>query len=269
MLTQIQIEQFQRDGCLLIPGVLSKDHVRTLRAFFLPRLECVKHSTRLPGDSDGIMVDIFNRNPEISWLLFHQPTINILRSLLGPDFGVLRECCAHFNKFGRTWHKDTTGLERAGQKFQWDHDFMMVQVAYYLQDNSFEHGGGLDVVPGTHRKPDEFAATYGSPPTVWARLRRRLLGDRSPGGAMSVPSRAGDAVIFDLRINHRATQRRKEPDSEDNKKIAVFIECSSNTRHVQGFHRFNQNQPNYPHLSGYEYSPELLSQARQAGISLF
>jgi hypothetical protein len=102
----------------------------------------------------------------------HKPTIEILRKLLGNDFVVLRECAAHFQGFGG-WHKDTTSQEFAGHLFQWSENYLMVEVAYYLQDNDEEYGGGLDVEPGSHRKPDSHVVKRSSNP--WILKSHRIM----------------------------------------------------------------------------------------------
>lgn len=109
-----------------MPGVVTADAVRQLRAFFRPNFG--DPAVRKPGDTDRILFDIFNRFPEVRWLLFHPPTIAVLRDLLGPDFVVVRESSAHHMQYG-DWHKDTTSQEKAGHMFQWDSDYRMVEVA--------------------------------------------------------------------------------------------------------------------------------------------
>src|SRR6185437_11613372 len=126
------------------------------------------------------------------------PVVKILKSLLGEDYVKLPEDAAALNSFGG-WHKDTTSLERAGYRFHYQDDFLMVGIAYYLQDNTQRYGGGLDVETGSHREPRR--------PHIARRAIRklgRLVGRRSDaatkdGGAnkvVSIPSKAGDLVIF-------------------------------------------------------------------------
>src|SRR5262249_13566498 len=139
MLTTEQIKSFHKNGYVLVPNVLTAEQVALLRTGLKPKFDRPE-AERYPGDSDGFLLDCFSRYPDLRWLLFHPPTLAVLRSLLGDDFVFLREAAAHRQNFGG-WHKDTTSQESVGHMFQWLDDYLMVEIAYYLQDNSEEYGG--------------------------------------------------------------------------------------------------------------------------------
>jgi Phytanoyl-CoA dioxygenase (PhyH) len=276
MLTEEQKQCFQRDGYLLVPGVLSPEQVNLLRDFFRRKF-LSPDGPKYLGDGKGLLFDVFNRYPEVRWLLFHPPTLAVLRDLLGPDFVVLREAAAHYQQFG-TWHKDTTSQENAGHRFQWDGDYLFVEVAYYLQDNSPEFGGGLDVERGSHRMPDRFRvprSRFGRGvkkiQSLFGRVVKKIQKTfiRPTTRAYSIPNKAGDLVIFDFRINHRATPQPSSPLREDREKIAVFLACGRNVpRHVQGYHDFISSRPDYVYLKDFAYAADLLQQAAAANVTL-
>src|SRR4051812_22855056 len=105
-------EQLSSAGYTIAPGVLDFKQVAWLRSFLRPRFD-LPLDQRPPSDTPRDLVDVYHRFPEMRWLLFHQPTLDILRFLLGPDFVVLRESAGHLNQFGG-WHKDTSSQETAG-----------------------------------------------------------------------------------------------------------------------------------------------------------
>ncbi len=262
-----QKQQFEKDGYLLVPGVLTKEEIASLRATVRPLFDRPREQ-RFPGDTDSALFDIYSRYPQLRWLLCHEPTIRIVKSLLGDDFVVLREAGVHLNQFFPQWHKDTTSQEEAGHKFHWQKDFLMVQVAYYLQDNSKEYGGGLDVEPASHLEPDNRLN--------WPRRSRfqRLL-DKAFGKnrtvkdrPVSIPSRAGDLLIFHFRLNHRATLPLQIPVPPDHEKLALFLACSKNSRHVMAYQDFISSRPNYVYLQNFRYPADLVEQATSAGITL-
>ncbi len=215
-------------------------------------------------------IDIFSRWPEIRWLLFHPGVLAVLRAILGDDFLVLRECAAHVDAYTR-WHKDTTSLEAAGHAFHRAADFQMVQAAFYLQDNSTRHGGGLDVAPGSHRTPDPFVDAMKSyrPDTLVERVWHRVFPrrDRDVAGGLTLPSRAGDMIVFDFRITHRGTQRRRKP-PRGLEKMAIFVACSRRNAHVAAYHHFLEGRDSYAYLKGFAYPPDLVAQAAAAGVGL-
>jgi hypothetical protein len=271
MLSASQIKSFHDEGYLLVPNALSPVQVKRAR-------ECVatlfqNKQGRTQGLTADVYPDIFSRCPEIRWLLLNPRARDILRDLLGEDFVVLRETGAHCQQFGG-WHKDTTSQERAGYGFHRSNDYLMVEVAYYLQDNDEVFGGGLDVQPGTHRQPDRYACVG-----IAARVRRlalRLLSAlrRTLGFIAAAPrhhtilSKAGDLVIFDFRINHRATPSLQGNPPPDKVKYAIFIACSRNNQHVARYHDFISKRADYIYLDGFAYPAELLQSCKENGINL-
>jgi hypothetical protein len=294
MLTAEQKAQYRRDGYLLVPKVLRAEHVTWLRSFFRPRFD-LPPEQRLPGDTDHWLVDIFCHYPEARWLCFHEPTLQVLRSLLGEDFILFAfEGTVHFNWFGG-WHKDTGSPERDGHTFFLDKDYEMLTVAYYLQDNTAEYGGGLDVEPGTHRQPDLFIPPPAPGPRsilkrVWhhidrsarreywiAHERHQAWKPYTPSNVYSIPSQAGDLVLIDSRINHHATPSRRATQGgfiargilpPEHEKLAIFFGCSRNTAPAPVYVKYIMGRKDYPYLKNYAYPVDLLEAAKQAAVNI-
>jgi hypothetical protein len=292
MLTRKQKEQYSREGFLLVQNVLTAAEVAWLRAFFRPKFD----SPRLPPDTHHWLLDIFGRYPEVRWLCFHEPTLQIVRSLFGDDIVLLPDSTAHFNYFGG-WHKDTGTFDRAGQPFFKDRDYEMWGLAYYLQDNTAEYGGGLDVEPGSHREPDD---RISRPPVfkkrsifkrIWQKTINRSARRKywlaweeyartgyAPSNAVSVPSLAGDLVIFDSRLNHHATPVHGiVPDSGwirrgvlpvEHEKLALFSAWSRDNHTARAYLNWNKTRKEYPHLKDFSYPTDFLIAAEKAGVRL-
>jgi len=294
MLTKQQIERYYRDGYLLVPNTLTAEQVTWLRSFFRPKFD-LPPERRLPTDTDHWLLDIFSRYPEVRWLCFHEPTLQILRTLLGNDF-VLHafEGTVHLNWFGG-WHKDTGSPEREGHTFCSEKDYESLTVAYYLQDNTAEYGGGLDAEPGSHRQPDLFIQP--SRPEnrsvikrIWhqidrpARKKYWIEHQRHyewkpyvPSNVLSIPSRVGDLVLIDSRINHHATSPRRNTQSgfiargvlpPEHEKLAIFFGCSRNTPPSSAYLNYVVNRKDYPYLQDYSYPADFVNEAKQAGVNL-
>lgn len=125
----------------------------------------------------------------------------------------------------------------------------------------------------THRQPDEFA----NPPlAAKPQLVRRVLNKAARLAGVttnvrishSVPSKAGDLVIFDFRVNHRATPMHKAPERPEDEKIAVFVACSRNTRHVGQYHMYIGSRPDYVYLFRCAIDRQLASAAAAANVTL-
>lgn len=294
MLTQKQKDQYFRDGYLLVRDVLTAEQVRWLRAFFRPKFD----SPARPPDTHHWLLDIFGRYPEVRWLSFHEPTLAVLRSLFGEDIVLLPESTAHFNYFG-DWHKDTGSYDRAGRLFFKEKDYLMWEVAYYLQDNTVDYGGGLDVEPGSHREPEDLFVhpppfrKRSLPERIWHQLNRRARRDYwqayyryeyapsyepDPSKVVSVPSLAGDMVIFDSKLNHHATPARGIPVNArwlprgllpfEHEKLALYSGWSLNNSTARAYMEWTKTRREYPHLKEFSYPPDFLTEAERAGVKL-
>jgi hypothetical protein len=299
MLTKKQKDQYSRDGYLLVPNILTAEQVRWLRGFFRPKFD----APGPPPDSDHWLVDIFGRYPEVRWLCFHEPTLKVLHSLFGDDIVLLPEGTAHFNYFG-DWHKDTGSFDRAGLLFFKEKNFLQWTIAYYLQDNTLEYGGGLDVEPGSHREADD---PFIKPPPfrrrsilerIWHQLDRRArrqywqarnayceapFYEPDPRKVVSVPSLAGDMVIFDPRVNHHATPARGLTPEKDKlgfkwmrrgllpferEKLAIYSSWSRDNSTARAYMEWTRTRWEYPHLRDFSYPADFLKDAQKAGVKL-
>jgi len=287
MLTRAQCAHFETEGYLVLPGVLTAPTVRALRARIRPLFDRPV-GARFPGDAYGDdrygnfrLYDIYNRYPDLRWLLFHAPVLSALQDLLGPDCLELPECSVALNSFGTNpfggWHKDTTTLESTGSMIHYADDFLMIGVAYYLQDNSAEYGGGLDVQPGTHRQRGDWYLGSPPPPSLLERAWRkgwRLLGRPLPSRdprrarAVTLPLKAGDALLFNSRLNHRATMPRALPVPPDHDKLAIFDAFIRRGPHVRAYLDFIHGPAGWGYLPHITLGSELAQAARSAGVGL-
>src|SRR5262249_3919397 len=121
------------------------------------------------------------------------------------SFIMLPENSATMNTFANRWHKDTTYLELNGHKFHWERDFLMVGAAYYLQDNSPEYGGGLDVEPGSHYQPDYFdrPRKRGLLESAWNQVARKV----KPAGSLTRITRPGGSEMIWFAIGSPSRTR--------------------------------------------------------------
>jgi hypothetical protein len=287
MLTQKQKERYAREGYLLVPGILSAEQVRWLRAFFRPKFD----SPGPPPDTHHWLADIFGRYPEVRWLCFHEPTLQVVRALFGNDIVMLPESTAQFNYFGR-WHKDTGSFDRAGRLFFKEKDFLQWGLAYYLQDNTVAYGGGLDVEPRSHRQPDDPFIDLKDRRSIWKRIwhqidrpaRRKYWqaweehGGYVPSEVVSIPSRAGDMVIFDSRVNHHATPARGIVPQNgwiprgllpfEHEKLALFSAWSRNNSTARAYMDWTKTRWEYPHLKNFSYPADFLKEAENIRVNL-
>jgi ectoine hydroxylase-related dioxygenase (phytanoyl-CoA dioxygenase family) len=294
VLTDEDIARFHTDGYIVVADVLTQDQVAELRRSVRPLFE-ESGTASGPNAGSKVVNDVLSVWPRSREMVFAPEVLSAVRSLLGEDAVLLAESAAHLQAFGG-WHRDTTSQERAGLRFHDDDDYLMVELAFYLQDNTEQNGGGLTVLPGSHRALDErrLDAPDLADPQWWSRLpkpvatvagklRFRLRDLRSAlrtragredrafrrrRHAVRIPSRAGDLVIFDFRIVHHATPHRGRSVPQNPEKLAVFFACSRANEHVANYYRFLLGRPDYGWLRDWSAPGELVAEAERNGIRL-
>jgi ectoine hydroxylase-related dioxygenase (phytanoyl-CoA dioxygenase family) len=229
-------ERFERDGYVVVADIIGAKTVQDLRAFFLPIFE---------GQKINVLHDAVLHYRKVFEVLSTPRLVEALAALLGDDFLVPPYTSVELNRFG-VFHTDTTGAEISGQTFHKERDFRIVTVGIYLQDNN-EYGGGIRLVPGSHRESDPYVELTRRKADVRRRVSRsrlRRLAKRLSGGRLydwnrpflehdrgtDVRSKAGDAIIWDLRITHRASPKVAKSVAPDGGKVSMFFNCAANNR---------------------------------------
>ena len=291
-----QAKQFLRDGYVVVPDVLTQDQVSRLRSFFRPKFGVPPGQPIGQKDDWPYLLDIWSSYPEIRWLLFHEPVLGLLKELLGDDLILLPESNVCLNAFTPN-HKDSIPAEirhgvwpwskdfrvaRLGGAWPWDPDYLMIALCYYMQDNTEEYGGGVDVEPGSHLASD--FCGYEAPRSLASRISGRLrrIGGKRLNGHKEQPqekrvidgrdmitlwTKAEDVVLLDMRINHRGTIPRVSVLPEDREKISILYGFSRNTRHFQVRLDYVHKRDGCFHPKGLAYPRDLVREAKARGIS--
>lgn len=261
----------ERDGFVVVPGVFTPEQVAALRSSVLSLFQ---RPSPFEGDIEAhprigsVRFDICTRYQTLRWLLVHPPLVAALSCILGDRFVFLPEMSAHRAGFG-DWHKDTTSQERAGHMFHWEDGCLIVEAAIYLQPNDPKMGGGLDVIPGSHRQPDSYLDAIDRTAIDKVRTKLKTWGLIPTKKGYSVPSKAGDLVVFDFRIDHKATwpaPRGVLRASQD--KLAIFMACSRDNEYAQLYTRYIATRSDYQYLKGHRYPDDLQALVRAHGVEL-
>ncbi len=277
----LALESYQRDGYALVPNVLSPEQVATLRTACL---DIFANEALGPGDTQAVRLDVFTRYPAFRWLWEHPPFVAALRSVFGPDFAIVTESAIHDSGYGG-WHRDTESQEVNGERFHRNADFHVGQVALYLQDNDPEYAGGLDVVPRAHHERDPLSVLWKLKlhylyhqrcPIRIKRLVSRVY-DLSPRPIdeagferrkIPIPSKAGDVVMFDLRIPHKASHPRVTPVPATHRKLALFVVCGRNNNGTRLYRSYIGSRIDYGYLRDHVQPSAMRELASTHGFSL-
>jgi ectoine hydroxylase-related dioxygenase (phytanoyl-CoA dioxygenase family) len=194
LMTAEQREQFERDGYLVVPDVLTTTEV----AFYAEVLDRAHARAAAQGGlrEDGSLhqLSAVTACPELAGLIDHRRTFPLVWSTLGWNVHIYHshlDVHPHLRQrkaFWWHWHQDGG---RQNRELETDpRPRMSVKVAFWLSDVSVTGRGNLTVIPGSHT-----ANWLPGPPRrdqVWP----------APDGAVEVTARPGDAVFFDRRIWH-------------------------------------------------------------------
>lgn len=271
------VQEFERNGYVLLPQVISPERVVEVRRRLLE--ECARRKEQGLNPNKGlkdVLFDVYARYPDLLDTLCNPQTLDALKRILGSSFIVPPDTSALREYYG-TLHTDTTGNEQLGWMFHKDPAFRIVTTGLYLQDQTPEYGGGLLVVPGSHKRPDPYVKVVARNARLkkskWLkRLRKwsgnylfnydRQLNEHPEGVELSI--KAGDCVIFDMRIFHRATHPASTLPAPDGGKFAIYSRCSANNVIAKTYVDYM-----YTKLAerGYDYllQPRNLEALREAG----
>lgn len=277
-------DSFDNKGYAHFPSIFSAEDIARLRE---SADRITANPSDFPGDVDSHVrfgtsrSDLYARFPEFQWVLLHQPFIDAMKVLLGAPVVFIPEHALHKN-FYSNWHRDTSTPRRDKQDFYLSPDFRIAQVAIYLQDNSAQTGGGLDVVPGSHREVhqewlEDIGTRIGQKfPLPFKRGRDRLtqlltLPSRLPGifrRPLSLPIRSGDVVAFDLRIKHRATPNLLRDQAQPLTKYGLFLVCSSNNEIAHEYLHYARDIRKNQGMLNHHFPDALKQKAAEAGAIL-
>ncbi|WP_437724221.1 phytanoyl-CoA dioxygenase family protein [Sorangium sp. So ce861] len=190
------------EGYTVVPGVLGLDEVRRYQALargILAPQQARDYQEKYAAI--GSLLDIL-REPGFVDLIGHPRALAELRRL-GCDepryeHGIV------FNKLPRTprtfWHQDCTIWSHPAAYEPEPHELILI---YYLVDTT-PHNGCLRVIPGSHRRrhPLHEPLRGASIPDLERMRDPSSPAFRSYPDEVSIPVKAGDLVIVDVRLLH-------------------------------------------------------------------
>ena len=222
---------FLEQGYLCVPGVVPPERVAAMRRacddFFAGRVARGQETSQ--GEAE-MTTHEFLHIPELGPTPFLPEVTRVLRAVLGEGYTVYPNITMRAARY-TTWHVDNGFVHKfhAGDASHLDDpEFLHAQCAVYLQDNEpGGAGGGLDVIPGSHLA--RIRVTDGS-------LAAGAEGKRAMSRPYSIPSRAGDLILFDGRAMHRGTPAAA---TAEQKKYAIFWGASrTHQPQVEGLLRY-------------------------------
>ncbi|MES2294531.1 MAG: hypothetical protein V4527_14605 [Pseudomonadota bacterium] len=251
-------EEVHKLGFTRVKSALDVAEVRRLRAF----CEEVHHRTGEDWMDPQTLFDA----PELRLLPFRSASVQLMRDVLGTEFYVMPDFAVNLGKYG-SWHRDTGSQILDGWKYVFDRDFLHMTFGLYFQENHPVFGGGLDVLPRSHRRVLPLQSTKLE--NVRDKLRLRL-GRRHP-----IPCQPGDMLAFNFRIFHRATLPEQPRPANMPLRVAFFWGAVKERRHAEAYLQHLRDRaktdPYFARLlpgGKFEYSADMRAAAAEAGCTL-
>lgn len=276
--------QFEREGYILVPGLLSRaeaDHYRAeiIKLSGVGDAEFGKEVFECP---DGV-----SKHRQFWPLIFNEELIAKVRDILGPTARYTQHSDLHAHRTGG-WHRDSA-CRAFGVGADWDESrapYLVTRVAIYLQSFA-ESKSWLGVIPGSHRferrLTDEEWARWeprfrrefrlkkwmhrlglGPEPkfperpwVMWTDPEADPAKDR-PTVPVWIKTEPGDCILFNQKLFHSASPL-------EGPKYAVFLSyapANEHSRNHMGFYRHTRTDLGYGPLD-----PELAEKLR--GLDLF
>ena len=238
-------DTIRKQGWALLKNIYTTEDIARCREM-TDELFASKTIKKSPFDSEYIINDLYRHCPDLARLVFNKKYFKGVWSLIGDKIVWLPECAIHRDRYAK-WHKDTTEQEIGGITSHIEEESPMLQVSTYLQDYSLEEGGGITIVPGSHRQPDRFLSMYKFDPlTRVKRKTRRMLGQtvfqkiEKNNEALDLPGKATDLAVFDIRTEHRASTPVNKPSIL---KYSIFNTFGKKTKALREYYEFMKNRP--------------------------
>ena len=167
--------KLETDGYVVVPGLFSPDDIARLRSAVSGFFQSGGVIFNLGQTQPNAAIEC----PQIGWLFSDPRVVSLFQAIYDtPKVLFTGHCDIHKDMFS-SWHKDTGTNDSYFDEDCFVPDCRVFKMAVYLQDH--QDGQGLTVVPGSHHR------------RAWGRDDRE---------GVSLKSRAGDAVVFDVRLDH-------------------------------------------------------------------
>ncbi|MFM9985265.1 MAG: phytanoyl-CoA dioxygenase family protein [Flavobacteriales bacterium] len=224
-------QEFATQGYTIVRNVIPMDEVKRFRTVF-ENMQRREESVEYLSSKEMMITHLLDEVTELQGYLFSGKVHSVMTELLGKSIWCLPESLLHCNRYF-DWHKDSTVMDLHAINYHQMTGSTIVQLGLYFQDNAIS-GGGLYLTAGSHLRPDRFAF----PDNLGRikRIRRKLCGNSLNSQIERIESpiapdvKAGDVILFDFRLDHRASFMRNiwgKPIRLKNQKYAVFSQFAN------------------------------------------
>jgi hypothetical protein len=222
----IDFKNFRKNGYIAFQSGLSTSEISQLRNFLLENIK--------DGESCEYCIDFALQNDNIFKTLFLKQIIKKLKNLSNEIY-YLADLNIQINKINvsgknKGWHIDSNFEDYLKADYLFLEEYRFYKIGIYLQDNSLQFGGGIDIKKGSHKSFKNFDRRT-------LNVLHKDLINKIPRKKYRVPLKAGDVVIFDSRLAHASSSSQMSTDKikTKNMKIVLYWDVAGRLEDAQNY----------------------------------
>lgn len=192
-------DNFIKLGYVHLQQVFTQEEVRTFRLHIEKLFEEVERNHPIRT----LRLQHILEDRVLKQLPFNSTIVESIKSVLNCKYYMFGDWGIQKNGFGSGepdggWHIDANS--ELGKSYLWEPDYTFAKCGIYFQDNSWEWGGGIDIMPASHTMPSMLPH-----PKLNSKLKQARDKLNMRFRSKMVPISSGDVVIFDSRLWHRSS----------------------------------------------------------------
>jgi len=249
--------QYYNKGYVVLRGVLTKSEVNSIRD------TTNKELNEFRGQKG---IDYVLKRQDLWELSLNSKILNALNDIFNSKIHLINDFDFQINNPKNTkkrpgWHIDAGSQLDRLDKILFSQEYKFAKIGVYMQDNSEDFGGGIDVEIAGHKSFQKFKSKksallyYGLDRAIFSKFRKKTRLDID----------AGDVVIFDARLPHASSAPKQDLDNipSAKRKISLYWSAFGNQNSVTAWRTdqllsaFNtlgkQNQKFFANTLQYSY----------------
>ena len=187
---------FEKKGYVILKKIFTEKEIKNLRKTIFTEFNVKK---RRAAGEHAIFTSELIKNSQVSNLFFSDNLIKRLVKIFGKNFILYNQMCLLINSNSPFWHRDS---QSQSETYIFDSSYYVSKVILYLQKNSLQYGGGLQVRESSH-KPIFGLSNLSKKITInnprLERVRNFFLKKQT------VDFEIGDILIMHANLWHRAS----------------------------------------------------------------
>jgi hypothetical protein len=215
------LKLFNKNGYLLLNDCFSETEIENLRK----KIKKISNNNK----NTYLLTSLCLKEKEIYETIFNKRLVEAYKEIIQEEVYLIPELHVQINQFPNNsrsgWHYDGQSERKNAYLKAINRKFFRVGI--YLQDNSLNYGGGIDII-----KSDLFKKI---PFKINNLIEKKIINFYSLFFSKTIQSKKGSVVFFDSRLPHKGTYPKKNMyDKNFQDKYTIYFQVG-NREHCKYF----------------------------------